>query len=90
MIDHATNGDGDSGRFKMLADWEHDDPEQTPSIVYHSSGPSLAVVMAELRISNPYAHGIAKQHMRFCACCDEWKLAGAMKCAECSAPWERA
>lgn len=31
MIDQATNGDGDSGRFKILNDWEHDDPAQAPS-----------------------------------------------------------
>lgn len=30
MIDHATNSDGDTGRLKMLADWESDDPEQAP------------------------------------------------------------
>ena len=31
MIDQATNGDGDSGRFKILNDWEHDDPAQAPT-----------------------------------------------------------
>lgn len=25
-----TNSDGDTGRFKVLCDWEHDDPEQAP------------------------------------------------------------
>jgi hypothetical protein len=27
----VTNSDGDTGRFKFLADWEHDDPEQAPT-----------------------------------------------------------
>ena len=27
----VTNSDGDTGRFKMLCDWEHDDPEQAPT-----------------------------------------------------------
>jgi hypothetical protein len=27
----VTNGDGDTGRFKVLCDWEHDDPEQAPT-----------------------------------------------------------
>jgi hypothetical protein len=27
----STNSDGDTGRFKILADWEHDDPEQAPT-----------------------------------------------------------
>ena len=27
----ATNSDGDTGRFKIIADWEHDDPEQAPT-----------------------------------------------------------
>ena len=26
-----TNSDGDTGRFKFLADAEHDDPEQAPT-----------------------------------------------------------
>jgi hypothetical protein len=26
----VTNSDGDTGRFKILCDWEHDDPEQAP------------------------------------------------------------
>ena len=26
-----TNAPGDTGRFKLLADWEHDDPEQAPT-----------------------------------------------------------
>lgn len=30
MIDQATNGDGDTGRFEMLNVWERDDPEQAP------------------------------------------------------------
>ena len=32
MTGQATNADGDTGRFKMLADWEHDDPELVPEI----------------------------------------------------------
>lgn len=27
----VTNQDGDTGRFKALCDWEHDDPEQAPT-----------------------------------------------------------
>jgi hypothetical protein len=27
----VTNSDGDTGRFKALCDWEHDDPEQAPT-----------------------------------------------------------
>jgi hypothetical protein len=27
----VTNGPGDTGRFKVLNDWEHDDPEQAPT-----------------------------------------------------------
>jgi hypothetical protein len=27
----VTNSDGDTGRFKWLADAEHDDPEQAPT-----------------------------------------------------------
>lgn len=27
----VTNADGDTGRFKALCDWEHDDPEQAPT-----------------------------------------------------------
>jgi hypothetical protein len=30
-MDMITNSDGDTGRFKILADWEHDDPEQAPT-----------------------------------------------------------
>lgn len=26
----VTNADGDTGRFRALCDWEHDDPEQAP------------------------------------------------------------
>ena len=29
----VTNSDGDTGRFKALCDWEHDDPEQAPTYV---------------------------------------------------------
>ena len=27
----VSNSDGDTGRFKALCDWEHDDPEQAPT-----------------------------------------------------------
>ena len=75
--------------LRLMADIEHDDPEQTPSVVYHSHGPALVTVMTELRLAYPRPHGLAQGHMRYCAPCDDWKMAGAVKCAECGAEWVR-
>lgn len=89
MIDQATNGDGDSGRFEILRQWA-EDSEERPTIVYHSHGPELAVVMKELVLANPVPHGYHGGKARYCACCDNWRMHGNDFCSECDAPFARA
>lgn len=45
-VDMSTNGDGDTGRFKKLCDWEHDDPEQAPTYQQHRLTNFAGVVWA--------------------------------------------
>lgn len=86
-IDFYSNGD--SGRWvKLMADIESEEDDE-PRIVYHSHGPALSTILADLRLEAPRTHGLAQQHMRYCACCDDWKMAGAVKCSECGAEWEQ-
>lgn len=41
----VTNSDGDTGRFKALCDWEHDDPEQAPA--YRQPAVTLTPISAK-------------------------------------------
>lgn len=50
------------------------------------------VRLPDLVISRDYlAHGMRSSHNVFvyCACCDEWRIATAPCCPECSAPFNR-
>lgn len=80
--------------LKFMAIIEHDADELPPSFdeawaMQPHSPVTLRQTLADLRLAYPRPHGLAQGHMRYCACCDDWKLSGAVKCSECGAEWER-